>query len=62
MQPVLIDRRQLVPKRFVEELDDFPVTLHNSLLSWRPQQTQLCLTYQEIMTARWSDIWPQRVL
>jgi hypothetical protein len=27
-----------VPKRFVEKLDDFRVTLHNSLLSWRPQQ------------------------
>ena len=38
MQPILIDRRQLVPKRFVEKLDDFRVTLHNSLLSWRPQQ------------------------
>jgi hypothetical protein len=32
MQPILIDRRQLVPKRFVEKLDDFRVTLHNPLL------------------------------
>src|SRR5215510_15232491 len=33
VKPILIDRRQFVPKRFVEKLDDFRVTLHNSLLS-----------------------------
>jgi hypothetical protein len=37
VQPVLIDRCQLMPQRFVEKLDDFRVTLHNRLLSWRPQ-------------------------
>jgi hypothetical protein len=34
MEPVLIDRGQFVPQRFIEKLDDFSVTLHNWLLLW----------------------------
>jgi hypothetical protein len=32
VEPLLVDRGQFVPKRLVEKLDDFCVTLHNQLL------------------------------
>jgi hypothetical protein len=53
-----------VPKRFVEKLDDFCVTLHNSLLSWRPAASanSRARTVANIDAARCQcrqHIWPQ---
>ena len=35
MQPILVDRRQFVPERFIEQLDNLFVTLHRGLLCCR---------------------------
>ena len=35
MQPILVDRGQLVPERLVEQLDDLGVALHAGPPVWR---------------------------